>query len=83
MKQVRIQLTKVQNDKWAVCAGRGKYYSNTARPTKLEATIEGLKVKAREYQEKADIMKERMDAIHAELKELGAVDSSDPYGYLA
>lgn len=72
---MKIKVKQLTTGKWAAWKG-SKYYVETVRDTERESRIARLQDMARNAQHE-------MDLIHAELEKLGAIDGSDPYGYLA
>jgi hypothetical protein len=72
---IRLDIQQLKNGKWAAFSGN-KYFAATVRDTEREARVARLHQIGREAQA-------RIDEVDNRLRELGALDESDPHGYLA
>ncbi len=72
--RINLKIKQLQNGKWAAFKGNA-FYLNTVRDTEREARIARL-------QEIGRIGQDQIDAADSALRKLGALDESDPHGYL-
>ena len=72
---IRLTIKQLKNCQWAAFSGE-KYFSDTVRSTEAEARIARLKQIGCEAQR-------TIDEVDRQLEKLGALDPSDPHGYLA
>ena len=72
---MKYRADQLANGQYAVFTGK-RYFSTTLTDIQSEAEIRALEMSGAWYREQAD-------AAHTRLTELDAVDSTDPYGYLA
>jgi hypothetical protein len=73
---MRLSIKQLKNGQWAEFARDGSYYSYTVADTEREARIMAIKRHAIEA-------RREWERYHTALEDMGAVDYSDPYGYLA
>lgn len=67
---------KLPNGDWAVGTPKSGFYAVTRSSVKKEAIISACIMSAGWH-------RDQMDKLHTKLEGLGAIDSSDPLGYLA
>ena len=72
---IRLNIKQLKNGQWAAFSGE-KYFSETVRSTEKEARIARLHQIGCEAQGV-------IDEVDSQLEKLGALDLSDPHGYLA
>ena len=72
---MKYSAKQLKSGEWAVHAG-SKYFTHSVTPDERAAKVEALKMSAIWH-------RNQMDTIHAELRDMGEVDPSDEYGYLA
>lgn len=66
---------KLAAGQWAVVSGK-QYFRSTLTDSERAAEIRALEMSAQWYHEQAH-------KAHERLQDLGAIDETDPYGYLA